>query len=215
MLQVSFDEPGKTTGKPSISKRFRGSSADAIIEEFDEATGAFSVTEVFLVDGQSQSKGKPKFSSLFLSTFEESFDEADGTFTFTEWFGVADLSVDQFAIDKKLTSASVLADLTLQGETCTSTVEDEELECPTSDWPRSRSMSAGKAPAISNQFKRRGPPRESASCSEARRRAALRMWRRGQRRHIDLTDALGSLTNQSTGDFIMIQAPALPEAHGA
>ena len=32
---------------------------------------------------------------------------------------------------------------------------------------------------------------------------------------IDLTDALGSLTNQSTGDFIMIEAPALPEAHGA
>ena len=179
MLQVSFDEPGKTTGKPSISKsRFRGSSAGAIIEEFDEATGAFSVTEVFLVDGQSQSKGKPtKFSSLFLSTFEESFDEADGTFTFTEWFGVADLSVDQFAIDKKLNQPR-LADLTLQGETCTSTVEDEELDTDLGLAEVTVDVSwegTGNLERVSS--KRRGPPRESASCSEARRRAALRMWR--------------------------------------
>ena len=216
MLQVSFAEPGKTTGKPFISKsHFRGSSADAIIEEFDEATGAFSVTEVFLIDGQSQSKGKPsKSSSLFVSTFEESFDEVDGTFTFTEWFGFAELSSDQFAIDKKLTSARVLADLTLQGETCTGTVEDEEPVCTdlglaevtvevswegTGNLEKSQFLEKGTSEGVRFMFRGKTTSRTADVAGELSGDLV-----------IDLTDAFGSLSNQSTGDFIMIRGAGLP-----
>ncbi len=215
MLQVSFDEPGKTTGKPIIFKsHFRGSSADAIIEEFDETTGDFSVTEVFLIDGQSQSKGKPsKSSSLFVSTFEESFDEVDGTVTFTEWFGFAELSSDQFAIDKKLTSARVLADLTLQGETCTGTVEDEEPVCTdlglaevtvevswegTGNLEKSQFLEKGTSEEVRFMFRGKTTSRTADVTGEISGDLV-----------IDLTDAFGSLSNQSTGDFIMIRGAGL------
>lgn len=216
MLQVSFDEPGKTTGKPIILKsHFRGSSADAIIEEFDEATGAFSFTGVFLIDGRSQSGGKPsKFSSLFVSTFEESFDEVEGTFTFTEWFGVAELSKDQFAINKKLTSASVLADVTLQGQTCTGTFEDEEPECTdlglaevmvdvswegTGGIEKSQFMEKGSSEGVRFMF--RGKTSTRSADVEGGVSGDL---------VIDLSDAFGSLTTQTTGDFIMIRGASIP-----
>ncbi len=216
LLEVSFDEPGKTTGKPVILKnRFRGSSADAIIEEFDEATGTFSFTEVFLIDGRSQSGGKPsKFSSLVVSTFEDSFDEEEGTFTFTEWFGSAELSGDQFAIDKKLRSATVLAGLTLQGQTCTGTVEDEELECTdlglaevtvevswegTGAIEKSQFMEKGSSEGVRFIFRGKTSSRSADVTGEVSGDLT-----------IDLSDALGSLTTQTTGEFIMIRGASIP-----
>jgi hypothetical protein len=149
-----------------------------------------------------------------LSTFEESFDEVDGTFSFTEWFGVAELSMDQFAIDRKLTSASVLADLTLQGETCTGTVEDEDLECTDLglaevtvevSWEgiggveKSQFKEKGTSEGVRFMFRGKTSSRNADVTGEVSGDLV-----------IDLSDALGSLSNQTTGDFIMIRGAGLP-----
>jgi hypothetical protein len=216
LLQISFAEPGKTTGKPIIFKsQFRGLIADAFIEEFDETTGAFSFTSVNLVDGQSHEKGKPsKFSSLFVSTFEETFDEEEGTFRFTEWFGFADLSKDQFAIDKKLKSAWVETDLVLFGQTCTGSFEFEEFECidhgsadVTADvvWD-------GVGGISKSQFKEKSTfdgVRIMFRDKSSSRNADVSGGVTGEIA-IDLSDSFGSLSSQTTGDFIMIRGAGIP-----
>jgi hypothetical protein len=130
-LLISIDEPGRVTGKPIIFRsKFKGLIADAFVEEFDETTGTFSSTFATLSDGQFSSGGKPfRVAELFVGEFTETVDEANETFTFTDWFGFVELGRDQYEIDKKLGSASVLADVVLQGVTCTGGFEDEELEC--------------------------------------------------------------------------------------
>ena len=215
-LQISIAEPGKTTGKPIIFKsQFRGLIADAFIEEFDETTGAFSFTSVDLVDGQSHEKGKPsKFSSLFVSTSEETFDEEEGTFSFTEWFGFADLSKDQFAIDKKLRSAWVETDLVLFGQTCTGSFESEDFECTdlgsadvTADvvWDgvggisKSQFKEKSTFDGVRIMFRDKSSSREADVSGGVTGDIA-----------IDLTDAFGSLNSLNTGDFIMIRGAGIP-----
>jgi len=216
LLQISFDEPGKTTGKPIIFKsQFRGSIADAFIEEFDETTGAFSFTSVNLVDGQSHETGKPsKFSSLFVSTVEETFNEEEGTFTFTEWFGTVDLSNDQFAIDKRLRSAWVETDLVLFGQTCTGSFEFEDFECTdlgsadvTADviWDgvggisKSQFKEKSTFDGVHLLFRGKFSSRNADVFGGVTGDIA-----------IDLSNAFGSLNNQSTGDFIMIRGAGIP-----
>jgi hypothetical protein len=216
LLQISFAEPGKTTGKPIIFKsQFRGLIADAFIEEFDETTGAFSFTSVNLVDGQSHEKGKPsKFSSLFVSTFEETFDEEEGTFSFTEWFGFADLSKDQFAIDKKLRSAWVETDLVLFGQTCTGSFEFEEFAC---DDLGSADVTAdvvwdGVGGISKSQFKEKSTfdgVRIMFRGKFSSRDADVSGGVTGDIA-VDLSDAFGSLSSQNTGDFIMIRGANTP-----
>jgi hypothetical protein len=129
-LLISFGEPPKATGKPFIQKStFRGKVAEASIEEFDEETGTFAFRSVSLVDGRTQEKGmRPdRFRSIFVDAFDESFDEATGTYSFTGWFGSAELDVGDFSIDKRLRSATVDAEVTLSGETCTD--GPEGFEC--------------------------------------------------------------------------------------
>jgi hypothetical protein len=216
LLQISIDEPGKTTGKPIIFKsQFRGSFAEAFIEDFDETTGAFSFTSVNLVDGQSHEEGKPsKFSSLFVSTFEETFDEEEGTFTFTDWFGTADLSKDQFAIDKKLKSAWVETDLVLFGQTCTGSFEFEDFECTdlgsanvTADivWDGVGGISKFQFKEKSTFDGVRVMFRGKISSREADVSGGI-----SGDIAIDLSSAFGSLSNQSTGDFIMIRGAGFP-----
>ncbi len=216
LLQISFGEPGKTTGKPIIFKsQFRGLVADAVIEEFDETTGAFSFTSVNLVDGQSQEKGKPsEFSSLFVSTFEETVNEEEGTFSFTEWFGFADLSNDQFAIDKKLRSASVETDLVLSGQTCTGSFESEDLAC---DDLGSADVTVdvvwdGVGGISKSQFKEKSTfdgVRIMFRGKISSRDADVSGGLTGDIA-IDLSDAFGSLSRQNTGDFIIIRGAATP-----
>jgi hypothetical protein len=215
-LQISFDEPGKTTGKPLIFKsQFRGRFADAFMDEFDEETGAFAFTSVNLFDGRSHQEGKPsKFSSLFVSMFEETFDEEAGTFTFTDWFGNAELGRDQFAIDKKLKTAWVLADLTLQGQTCTGSFEFDGFECTdlgtvdvTADvvWDGiggiQKSQFREKTTVDGIRFMFRG--------NTSSRNADVSGGLSGDL-IVDLNDAFGSLNSQSTGDFFMFRGAGLP-----
>lgn len=217
-LEISIAEPGRTNGKPVIFKNnFKGLFADASIQEFDETTGTFSYTGAGIVDGQSQQTGKPsKFSSLFVSSFTETFDEDLGTYTYTEWFGFAELSRDEFSIDRRLRNARVATDLTLQGQTCTGSFDEEgeTFECTdlgtinvTADltW-----MGVGGV--------QRSQYRESSTFDGFRlmfrgsfssRQANVSGGLTGDV-SIDFTGAYGSLGNQTSGDFVMIRGSALP-----
>ena len=122
--------------------------------------------------------------------------------------------MDQFALGKKLTSASVLADLTLQGETCTGTVEDEELECTdlglaevtvevswegTGGIEKSQFMEKGSSEGVRFMFRGKTSSRNADVTGDVTGDLM-----------IDLSDAFGSLTNQTTGDFIMIRGTSIP-----
>lgn len=119
-LQISFGEPSKPTGKPQIFKSsFRGNLAQASV--FGEEPDSFSFTEAFLVEGrQKVHRERPfRFAELYFSSFEESFDPDTETFTTTQWFGFTPLEPAQYDFDSKLRHASVDAELTLSGQTCT------------------------------------------------------------------------------------------------
>jgi hypothetical protein len=130
VLTISFGEAPKSKGKPFIEKfTFRGTVADAFVEEFDEETGTFAFAGVNIVDGRDQSKGSaPEQSQLvFVDWFEETFDEATETVTFTSWFGAAELEPEEYAISRTLQEAWVTKEMTLFGEMCTAS--EGELEC--------------------------------------------------------------------------------------
>lgn len=215
-LEISIGEPGKTTGKPVIFKsHFRGAGADASVESFDETTGAFSFSNASLVDGQASDSGKPsKFQTLFVSDYIETIDEATETVTFTQWFGATELSGDQFAIDKKLRSAWVMADVELFGETCTHGFEDENIECNelgTADvtvdvsWQgvggveKSRFMERSTFDGVRTMFRGTFSNR-SANVSGG--------WTGDQ--VVDLSGGFGTIFQQSTGDFVMIRGAGAP-----
>lgn len=212
-LQISFDEPAKTTGKPVISKsRFRGIVADAFVDSFDESTGEFSFAEATLIDGRAQERGKPsKFTSLFVSQFTEVFDETSGTFTFTEWIGSADLDNTQYALDRRLRSAWVATDIILSGTTCTGTFEEEEEPVCTD---------LGEVAAEADITWEGVGPLERSHFKERSTFDGVRLMFRGRFSSrnasvtgsvhnggvvIDLDDATGSLTQQNTGEFSMIR----------
>ena len=128
-LTVSIGEPPRDTGRPFVSRdSFRGSFAEAFIEEFDDETGTFSFQGVRVVDGRFHTTGtRPeKFATVSVDSFTETFDDETGTFTFTSWFGFADLDSRDFTIDRWLRSANVSSEVVLFGETCTETPDDFE-----------------------------------------------------------------------------------------
>lgn len=215
-LEISVGEPGKTTGKPIIFKsRFKGLGADAFVESFDEDTGAFSFTSAGIVDGQASEGGKPtKFATLFVSDFTETIDESTETVTFTEWFGSTELDGSQFAIDKKLRSAWVEADLALFGQTCTYGFEDEEIDCTdlgtaevTVDvsWQgvggveKSKFMEKNTFDGVRTMFR---------GTFSSRNATVSGGWSGDQ--EVDLSDGTGSIYQQSTGDFVMIRGAGIP-----
>lgn len=210
-LEISIGEPAKTTGKPVIFKsKFKGSGAEAFNETFDEETGAFSFSGATLIDGQANEGGKPtKFTTLFVSEFTETIDEVEETVTFTEWFGATELSNDQFAIDRKLRSAWVEADVALFGQTCTFGFEDEEPDCTdlgvanvTVDlsWQgiggveKLRFMEKATFDGVRTMFK-----------GTFSNRAADVSGGWSGDRDVDLSGSSGSIFQQSTGDFVMIR----------
>lgn len=215
-LQVSIGEPARTTGKPVIFKsRFKGRAADAFVESFDEETGAFSSTGANLIDGQASEDGKPaKFATLFVSQFTETVDEVTETFTFTEWFGSAELSNDQYAIDRRLRTAWVSADLVLFGQTCTSSFEDEEADCTdlgpadvSADlsWQGVGGVEKSKSKEQTTFDGSRFMFRGSFSSRNAQVTGG---WSGDQ--SVDLTGAFGSISRQTTGDFAMIRGAGTP-----
>lgn len=126
-LSIAFTE-ARRGGPPTIFKfSSRGHFADA--EWFDDLPDGFRDTFVFLFDGREKVFRQRPFraSQVFVSIFEETFDEETGQFTFTDWSGSAALEPGEFAIDRRLRSAFVEADVTLFGFTCTeSDFEDGE-----------------------------------------------------------------------------------------
>jgi len=210
-LMLSIDEPGKATGKPVIFKsQFKGLLADAFIEEFEETTGTFRSAFVNLIDGQSNEGGKPsKFSSLIVSEFTETIDEVAEVVTVVEWFGFADLSHDQFAIDKKLKTAWVDADITLEGSECTFSFDEGEPEC--------ESLGSVEATAgltwdgFGGTSKSRFS--EKSSFDGVRVRFSSSFTTRqadvsggvSNGFSIDFSEAFGSLNQQSSGEFVMIR----------
>jgi hypothetical protein len=210
-LQLSIGAPEKATGKPVIFKsRFRGVVADAYLETFDEETGAFSFTGATLIDGQGNEQGKPtKFADLFVSQYTETIDEPNETVIITEWFGSAELSRDQYALDKKLRSAWAEADLTLFGQTCSFGFEDEVQECTdlgtavvSADlsWQgiggieKSKYRESTTADGVRLMFR---------GSSSTRNANVAGGWSGEQ--NADLSGASGSISLQSSGDFVMIR----------
>jgi hypothetical protein len=215
-LSISIGEPGAVKGKPIIFRsKFKGSIAEAFTEEFDEVTGAFSAASATLVDGQSSEGGKPsRFSTLFVSEFSETFDEVNETVTFTEWFGAAELSNDEFEIDKKLRSAWVMTGVVLEGQSCTGTFESEELECVELgsanvdvdlSWDgiggveKTRFMEKTTFDGVRFSFRGRVSTRQAD---------VLGGWSGDLT--ADLTGGFGSISQQATGDFVMIRGADLP-----
>lgn len=128
-LQISFT---RGTKKPTVFKSsFRGSLAFA--DWFSEEEDGFSETFVGLVDGRSKfGPGRPiAEATLDLFHVTEEFDPATETVTVTEMFGFTTLDPNQFGIDRRLRSAFVDAELTLDGSRCvfTGDVDDGEAEC--------------------------------------------------------------------------------------
>lgn len=214
-LELSIGEPGKLKGKPIIFKsQFRGLVADAFVEEFDESTGLFTFHSATLMDGQAKEGGKPsKFSTLFVSSFSESFDESTGMATFTEWFGAAELSRDQFAIDRKLRSAWVMTDLTLEGFECTGSFEGEFTCMDLGPAEVTADLSwDGVGGVQKSQFK------EKSSFDGVRfmfrgkfsSREADVMGGLSGDTSVDFSGAFGSINQQTTGDFIMVRGGTLP-----
>jgi hypothetical protein len=127
-LMISFAEPGKVTGRPLIQKSsFRGTSASAFSEMFDEENGAFMFAEVQVSESREKSvKGKPFVSSqLWVSLSEQVFDETAGTVTSTNWFGFAELDADDYSLDRRLNGAAVAAAVTMSGQMCVEGPFDE------------------------------------------------------------------------------------------
>lgn len=210
-LEISIDEPGKATGKPLIFKsRFKGLVADAYNEDYDESTGAYSSSSATLVDGQSNEGGKPsRYTYLFVSEYSESFDEVTESFSFTEWSGIAEPSRDQYEMDKKLRSASVITELTLFGQTCTFVGEEAEPECTdlgpadvTVDltWDGFGGLSKDKFKEMSTSDGTRFMSRGSVSSRNANVSGG---WNGDHA--ADLTGGFGQLSNQAAGDFVMFR----------
>lgn len=128
-LQISFT---RGTKKPTIFKSsFRGNQAFA--GWFSEEEDAFSETFVGLVDGRSKfGPGRPiAEATVDLFHITEEFDPATETVTVTEMFGFTTLDPSQFGIDRRLRSAFVDADLTLDGSRCvfSGDPDDGEADC--------------------------------------------------------------------------------------
>ena len=213
-LQLTIDEPKRFTGKPLIFKgRFKGLTADAFVDEFDETTGAYSSASVGLLDGQSSSVGKPtKSSEVFISETTETVDESAGTFTLTDWFGAAELSRDDFAIDKKLGSAWVKTDVVMEGYTCTGFFDQEDVDC---NFIGSANFTVdvswdGFGPVERFSYRDMGSDEGIRFIFRGRissREANVSGGWSGDR-NIDLNGAFGFASNQSSGDFVIIRGEA-------
>jgi hypothetical protein len=111
--------------------RFRGRAAQAFIESWEEETGAFTFTDVTLVDGRSKTRGAKwvDLAELSVSMFEEEFDEEG--FTYTEWFGMTQLDPASYSLPRSLGTASVAAEVTLMGQRCSEYFDGEDFvfEC--------------------------------------------------------------------------------------
>ena len=119
-------------GTPSIMfDRFSGSFADAYQEHYDEAAGTYGYQQVSLTSGRSKVKGDRWVSTdqVWVYGSEESFDDVAETVTSTSWYGGTESSSDEFAIDRKLGSASVTSSVPMVGETCTYSYNDDTFEC--------------------------------------------------------------------------------------
>lgn len=216
-LEISIAEAEKATGKPLILKsRFKGLAAETFNEQFDEETGEFNFQSAAIVDGRSASTGRPTtFNELFVSTYSETIDELSETFTYTDWFGFVELDQEQYEIDKKLSSAWVLAELVMEGVTCTGSFDDDEPECTqlgtanvTVDlaWDgfgsvekskfREKSTSEGIRTMFSGTFISREADVTGGVSGDL---------------EIDFTGAPGFLSQSSSSDFLMIRGvDALP-----
>lgn len=215
-LQFSITESTPIRGgKPVIFRsKFSGLAAEAFIDDFDEETGAFSFTGATVMDGRFQERGKPvRSADLFVSEFTEIFDEETGTFAFTEWFGFVELSRGQFHIDKKLRSASVLADVVLEGITCTESFDEEEFEFDVEctdlgtaevtvdlNWEGVGGISKTKFKEKSSFDGVRSMFRGQFS----ERQADVSGGWSGDR-NVDLTGAFGSLIEDKFSDFVMFR----------
>lgn len=210
LLNVRFGDPPKNTGKPFIEKdTFRGSDAQAYVEEFDEETGTFSSRSVSIVDGRQQSKGSrpDQFTGVFVDSFSESFDETTETFTTTSWFGFADLDPSQFTLDNRLRNAAVTAEVVLIGETCTSS--PEAFECVSLGetvvqvdvgWTgfgstvRVRENSSTNVDGLRLRFRGNGTVREASIIGGVDGSVGF-----------DLTGAEGSIANRTSGSWLWLQ----------
>ncbi len=119
-LQISIAEAGRLNGKPAILKaNFRGLSALAFSESFDENGGTFASINLQEAREKLSQERPIKSAFVFVSLFEESFDEVEGTVTFTDWFGVEELEPSEYSLDRRLRSAHVATSIMLFCQECT------------------------------------------------------------------------------------------------
>ncbi|MDH3262149.1 MAG: hypothetical protein OEM84_14485 [Acidimicrobiia bacterium] len=212
VLQISFDKP-KPGARPTVSRdQFRGSIADAFTESFDESTGTYTFQGAQVVDGWSKTKGmRPgTFSMLMVNTTESTFDETNQVYTYTDWFGIADLTPEQFSIDRRLAGASVTAALTLFGSTCVEDLINGTFECTdlgtaevtaNIEWSgqgpviRSSSRSAEQFDGFRLRFSGRSTSRDAAVAGGA-----------SGEMDINLTEAVGRLANDANGSWFWAAA---------
>ncbi|MDH5502573.1 MAG: hypothetical protein OEY98_00930 [Acidimicrobiia bacterium] len=131
LFQSQMQDTG-LAGTPSIMfDRFSGSFADAYQEHYDEENGGYGYQQVSLTSGRSKVKGDRWVSTdqVWVYGSEDSFDEVARTVTSTVWYGGTEVGADEFSIDRKLGSASVVTSVPMVGETCTYSYNDDSFEC--------------------------------------------------------------------------------------
>ena len=112
----------RQTRRPQIFRSTsRGFAANAFREDFDEENGAVSFSQISVSQARQKFFRQRPFRSatLFVSSFEESFDPVTGERTTTDISGFAELTNDQFDVDRQLRSGFVDVEVILSGFTCT------------------------------------------------------------------------------------------------
>lgn len=219
-LSISFTEAGATTGKPTIHKSsFRGLSASAFSESFDEQNGGFVFADVHLQESRDKSFQQRPFKSVSVSVFlsEEFFDEEHGTFTFTEWFGFEELDGSEYSLDRRLLSASVATTVTMFGQSCTEGPFEEngegyefETECIELG-PVEASLDVawdGDGPVFRSRFMDRSSSegfRASFMIRSESRSATVEGGLEGDGVFFDFSDADGFLSRDAVAEMVVIR----------
>ena len=217
-LQLSIDEAARPTGRPDIFKTTsRGIAANAFVEDFDPETGGFSFTQVSVSQTREKFFKQQPFrsSTLFVIHFEENFDPETGQYSFTELFGTSELTSDQFNVDRQLTSGFVMADITLEGISCTEgpnqpNGEGFEFETVCTELgPESAGVDVvweGRGPLAKSRFTDRFSSdgiRFSFRGTSTSRDAAVSGSVQGDALAFDLDGASGSLSRDSFAEMIV------------
>jgi hypothetical protein len=154
-------------------------------------------------------------AELFVSHFEESFNPDTGEVTFVDIFGFTELMSDEFDVDRKLQSGFVMADLILQGFSCTEGPHEPngngfefETEC-TEIGPEVAAVDVvwdGNGPVFHSRFTDRFSSdgiRVSFTSTSTSRDATVAGSVQGDTIAFDLDGASGNLSRDSNSEMVV------------